>query len=240
MTAKMDWTTLGVLIGLAFLPPLVFLVWVRNHEKSQREPMSAVLGTFVYGGSLGIVVALALILLLDYSLGAEVAGENLLSLVVFAPILEEVAKGLGLWFVRHRIRELEDGIIYGAAIGLGFGATENLLYGLQGLQDSGVAFAATTIGFRVFSSVLLHAGSTALLGYGFARMTLQRKGFVVLLPYLLLAILQHAMYNFLVSPQILWSFSAAVIMVLIVTGLLRREIRRLDAQPKDAWVAVQR
>jgi RsiW-degrading membrane proteinase PrsW (M82 family) len=236
----MDWTALGLLVALAFLPPLVFMVWVRNHEKSQREPMMAVLGMFAYGGTLGIIIALALILLVDYSLGAEVAGITLLSLVVFAPLLEELAKGLGLGLVRTRVTELEDGIIYGAAIGLGFAATENLLYGLQALSDSGVEHAAATIGFRVFSSVLLHAGSSALLGYGYARMRLQRKGLVVLLPYFLLAVLQHALYNFLVGPQLLWSFAAAVAMVIVVTGLLRRQIRRLDAQPRDAWVAIRR
>lgn len=236
----MDGTALGVLIGLAFLPPLAFMLWVRNHEKSDREPLRVVLGMFVYGGTLGVIIALALILAFDYGIGAQPGGLTLLSLVVVAPVLEELSKGLGLGLVRRHVDEIEDGIIYGAAIGLGFGATENLLYGLQALSDSGLEHAATTIGFRVFSSVLLHAGSTALVGYGFARMRLQRKGLVVLLPYYLLAVLQHSLYNFLVGPQLLWSFAAAVVLVLIVTGLLRREIRRLDAQPRDAWVAVNR
>ncbi|MEA3136488.1 MAG: hypothetical protein QOC71_769 [Thermoplasmata archaeon] len=236
----MDGTALGILLALAFLPPLLFMLWVRNHEKTQREPLGAVLGMFVYGGTLGVIIALALIYALDYSLGTQVDGLSLLSLVVIAPLLEELAKGLGLGLVRNRIRELEDGIVYGAAIGLGFAATENLLYGLQALGDSGIQEAALTIAFRVLSSVLLHAGSTALLGYGYARMRLRKQGLIVLMPYYLFAVAQHAIYNFLVGPQYLWGFVAAVVMVLVVTGLLRRQIRRLDAQPRDAWVAVQR
>jgi protease PrsW len=242
-----DGATLGILVSLSFLPPLVFMVWVRNHEKTQREPLGAVLGMFVYGGTLGVIIALALILALDYSLGAEPGGLTLLSLVVIAPLIEELAKGLGLGLVRKRVLEIEDGIVYGAAIGLGFAATENLLYGLKALADAsdtagGVALqtAAITIGFRVFSSVLLHAGSTALLGYGYALMHLRNQGLVVVLPYYLFAVLQHALYNFLVGPQYLLGFGAAVVLVLIVTGLLRRQIRRLDARPPDAWIAMQR
>lgn len=236
----MDGTALGILLALAFLPPLVFALWVRNHEKTGREPLRAVLGMFAYGGSLGVIIALALILAFDYSIGVEPGGLTLLSLVVIAPLLEELSKGLGFGLLRRRIGEVEDGLVYGAAIGLGFAATENLLYGLEALQDSGFESAATTIGFRVVSSALLHAGSTALLGYGYALMRLRGRGLVFLLPYYLLAVLQHSLYNFLVGGQLLWSFVAAVAMVLVVTGLLRRQIRRLDAQPRDAWVAMGR
>ncbi|MHB1260936.1 MAG: PrsW family intramembrane metalloprotease [Thermoplasmatota archaeon] len=237
----MDGVALGTLLALAFLPPLAFMVWVRNHEKTQREPLGAVLGMFVYGGTLGVIIALVFIFVLDYSIGIEPGGFTLLSLVVIAPLVEEFAKGSGLGLVRRRIDEIEDGIVYGAAIGLGFAATENLLYGLQALSDSGLEEASLTIAFRVISSVLLHAGSTALLGYGYGLMRLRGRGAVFLLPYYLLAVLQHAIYNFLVGAQLfIGGFFAAVFMVLIVTGLLRRQIRRLDAQPKDAWVTVQR
>jgi RsiW-degrading membrane proteinase PrsW (M82 family) len=235
-----DGNALGILLALAFVPPLAFMLWVRNHEKTDREPVRLVLGMFLYGGTLGVVIALALILLLDYSIGVEPGGLTLLSLVIIAPLVEELSKGLGLGLVRRHVTEIEDGIVYGAAIGLGFAATENLLYGLQALQDSGFERAAVTIGFRVLSSVLLHAGSTALLGYGYALMRLRNRGLVVLLPYYLLAVLQHGLYNYLVGGQLLWSFALAVVLVLVVTGLLRRQIRRLDAQPRDTWVTVQR
>ena len=236
----MDGTALGILLALAFLPPLLFALWVRNHEKTNREPLHAVLGMFVYGGTFGVILALMLILGFDYGIGVEPEGLTLLSLVVVAPLFEELAKGLGLGLVGRRLHEIEDGIVYGAAVGLGFAATENLLYGLQSLQDTGFEHAAVTIGFRVVSSVLLHAGSTALLGYGYALMRLRGRGLVFLLPYYLLAVLQHSLYNYLVGGQLLWSFAAAVGMVLVVTGLLRRQIRRLDAQPRDSWVAVGR
>lgn len=230
---------LAILLALAFVPPLVFVVLVRNNEKRQREPLGAVFGMFAYGGTLGVIIAIALILMFDYSIGEEPGGLTLLSLVVIAPVFEELSKGLGLGLARRRIREPEDGIVYGAAIGHGFGATENLLYGLQALEDTGLEDAAYTIGIRAVSSVLLHAASTALLGYGYARMLLRRQGVIVLLPFYLLAVVQHALYNFLVGPQLLLGFGAAVAMVLVVTFLLRRQIRRLDARPPDTWAVVR-
>jgi RsiW-degrading membrane proteinase PrsW (M82 family) len=193
---------------------------------------------FVYGGTLGVASALLLSLVLDVGFGA--AAPAIFSLVVIAPFAEELAKGLGLGFVKRRILELEDGIIYGACIGLGFGATENFLYGLSALLDQGITDAVVTISLRVLSSVLLHAGSTALLGYGYGLAKLRGANFAAIIPYYLLAVAQHALYNYLVSQRFLLGFVVAVAMVIVVTTLLRRRIRHLDSQPRDAWVQVQR
>lgn len=233
----MDYATLGILLGLSFLPPIVFALWVRNHERHQREPLGAVLGMFAYGGTLGILFALALSLVLDIGFGA--AAPAIVSLVVIAPFSEELAKGLGLGFVRKNVLELEDGIIYGACIGLGFGATENLLYGLSAYSEDGLGDAVVTISLRVLSSVLLHAGSAALLGYGYGLARLRNAGLGSLLPFYLLAVAQHAVYNFLVSQAFLLGFLAAVVMVIVVTTLLRRRIKALDAQPRDQWLTVR-
>jgi RsiW-degrading membrane proteinase PrsW (M82 family) len=193
---------------------------------------------FVYGGTLGVAAALALSI--TFGLGLQADAKSLVGLVVVAPLAEELAKGLGLGLVRNRILEVEDGIVYGAAIGLGFGATENLLYGLMELHDIGFTAAIATIGFRVLSSVLLHAGSTALLGYGYAMLRLRHKMGILVVPYYLLAVLQHALYNALVSTQALAGFAAAVVMVIVVTTLLRRRIRTLDARPPATVVEIPR
>lgn len=236
----MEWLTLGMLGALAFLPPLVFAVWVRNHEKHQREPLGAVLGMFAYGGTLGVLSALLLSVVLGFGLGVDLTkdGSALVGLVVIAPLAEELAKGLGLGFVRRRIDELEDGIIYGASIGLGFAATENLLYGFDALADGGVADAVVVLLLRVVSSMLLHASSTALLGYGYGMARLRRQGIGPVLPFYLLAVAMHALYNFLVSGQYLVAFAAAIVMVATAMTILRRQVRRLDQKPKT-WLVVR-
>src|SRR5947208_7460320 len=56
---------------------------------------------------------------------------------IVAPIVEEAAKGLGVRAGRPEIQKLLDGLVYGAAAGLGFSATENLFYGIARLLESG-------------------------------------------------------------------------------------------------------
>lgn len=211
-----------LLAGLSFVPPLLYMVWVRNGERHQREPLAPLLGLFIYGGTLGVALALFLNLLS--------AGESIVwTAVIVAPFVEELSKGLGLGFVRGRIRELEDGIVYGAALGLGFAATENFLYGLSSYGDDGATGAITVVVARVFSSMLLHAGSSALLGFGYSQAILRRGSSWQVLPYYLVAVALHGLYNFLVLGQTWIGFAAGIAMVATVAVLLRQRLKALDA-----------
>ncbi len=160
----------------------------------------------------------------------------LLLVVLVAPVAEELAKGLGVLRVRPRINEMEDGIVYGAAAGLGFAATENLLYGATAFVAEGLEVSLMVIGVRSFSSVLLHASASAAFGYGVARSQLspRRRG---LLPFYLLAVFMHGTYNFFASfgeffsglygdAAALVGFVAAVALALLAVGLARSAITR--------------
>ena len=216
----------GILAAISFLPPLAFLVWARNHERHGREPIPAVLGIFAHGATLGIAVAIALGLWLDLSL---TGGSVVIAAVVIAPLVEELAKALGLGFVRRHVDELEDGLVYGVAVGLGFAATETFLYGILELTDDSVASALAVVVTRNFSSMLLHAGSSALLGFGYAAMRLRGGSLAGLVPYYLLAAALHALYNLLVLSDNWLGFVAAVVMVFTVITVLLRRVKQLDA-----------
>lgn len=173
---------------------------------------------------------------------------GLLVLVVFiAPIAEEIAKALGVFRVGRFINEIEDGLVYGAAAGLGFAATENLLYGavayLAGIAEGASSAEAlgsslVLIGVRSFSSVLLHASATAAFGYGIARSRLSTRP-ASILPFYLLAVLMHGVYNFFASfgelftsrygdAAALIGFVAAVSLALLAVGLARSAIGRQE------------
>ncbi len=230
-----DRTALGILAALAFLPPVLYLFWVRSRERNGREPVRTVLALFLYGGTAGIAIALVLNVLFGLGLGEPTTlRASFLGIVVAAPFIEELAKGLGLGIGRRHLDELEDGLVHGTAIGLGFAATENLVYSLDALQTDGLSLALQTAVARVFSSMLLHAGSTALLGFGYGLMV-RRGGVVVeVLPYYLVAVVLHASYNFLVLTQEWLGFALAVTLVVVVTGWIRSRIRALDALPSGA------
>ncbi len=233
-----DTTTLSVLAVAAFLPALIFLLWVRAHERHEREPLRAVLVTFLYGASIGVGIAVLLHVLFEFGFHHSdtpipVAGP-IVGAVIIAPIVEELAKALGLGLARNEMDELEDGIIYGAAIGLGFAATENFVYGITALVEGGFGVALTTIVTRVFSSMLLHASATAIVGFGYG-VAVRRGGVSIeVLPHLLIAMLLHAGYNSLVSFDSWFGFFAAVLLVIFVSTAIRRRIRELDALPHQA------
>ena len=222
------------LVALALIPPLLYLLWLRSRERYDREPVGPVLGAFVYGGSVGVGVAVLLHILFDFgyrqSGGPFPLEDAFVAAVVIAPVVEEFAKALGLGRFRRRIQELEDGIIYGAGLGLGFAATENLVYGVTALLDGGFGDAIVTILVRVVSSMLLHSGASALLGFGYGVAVLRGRGLWSLLPYYVVAVLLHAVYNYLVSTRQLIGLAVAVIMVAYVATTLRRRIERLDEE----------
>jgi protease PrsW len=233
-----DPASISILVALAVVPPLTFLFWLRAHEKHDREPVRSVMLLFLYGGTLGVMLAILLSIVFDVGFSAPDRtfglGAEFFAVVVGAPLMEELGKSFGFPLARRRITELEDGIVYGAAIGLGFAATENLIYGLTALSDGGTELAYQTIALRVFSSTLLHASSSALLGFGYGLMVLRRGVVFHLLPYYLVAAAQHSLYNYLVYTQDYAGFLVAVGMVVVVSAQLRHRLKVLDRQHPGA------
>jgi RsiW-degrading membrane proteinase PrsW (M82 family) len=229
--------TFWVLAALAIIPPVAFMLWLRAHENHGREPRRAVFLVFLYGGTAGVGIAIMWHVLFHFGFSNGASPVPLsaafLAAVVIAPIVEEFSKALGLGLGRHKMDELEDGIIYGAAVGLGFAATENLVYGLIALATNGFAASIAEIAVRVFSSMLLHGATSALIGFGYGMVA--RRGGVAfeLLPHYVLAVILHASYNFLVGLHSVWGFVAALVLVGLLTGTLRARIRELDALPHD-------
>ena len=119
---------------MAFLPPIIYSVWIRNTEKYNRERWRSIFLCFLWGATISVVAAIILEYILNFSLTPSISDKdylNLIAIVIIAPFVEEFSKPLALRIklIRREISEPEDGLIYGAVAGLGFSATENLLYG---------------------------------------------------------------------------------------------------------------
>lgn len=234
---------------LAFIPPIVYLWWVRNLETYEREPWLQVLQTFALGAIVGyfvaIVVSRGLHDTLDDALlnWNEVVPLAVLGLTVLTPLAEEPAKALALLFVRDATPEPEDGLVYGAAAGLGFAAAETVVY-LNGAVSTGGFWGLIVVGtIRSFSSAFLHAGTTALVGYGFLRALspVRKVGFLAL------GMVLHAGYNGLLSADGLLGLIlkpglglelagliGALGMSTIVFSVVHRRVRDLDAESAPA------
>jgi RsiW-degrading membrane proteinase PrsW (M82 family) len=237
----------------AVIPPIIYMIWVRDLETCQREPYSVVVRAFIYGASYTVLLAILIetvIISLLFSTSSPFADLlwffqdlspewRLVFLVsVVAPIVEEILKASGLYLVYNRMTEVENGIIYGVAIGLGFAATENILYLSDALIVGIEVFIVTAIA-RALSSTLLHASATGVAGYGFARYRLGRQEGVDVhwLYYLLLAILMHAVFNFFAVLGVIagadGNFVGLLVSFLLATGafmLLRAKVKELDEE----------
>lgn len=227
--------TLLFFLVVAFLPPLAFAAWVRHGETHQREPLGAVMRVFFLGAVVSVVVALILEVAVDARWRETIEGTATLvpyavfAAVVVAPVAEEFAKALSILGARDRHPEPEDGFVYGAAAGLGFAATENLVYHGVAFATGGVAGYAASVVVRTVASTLLHASASAWAGYGLLRWRSGHASFVAVPLFLGLAMLMHGAFNLLASVNALLALVAAAALSVTAFRGIRKRVRRHDA-----------
>ncbi len=149
----------AVSLILAVLPVSFYLWGVWAMDRYDREPVWLILVNFSWGA----FGAVAIVLIVSAVHGIFLHPDLYVRTIVIAPLYEEFIKGLFLlWTVRkNQFDNLTDGIVYGMAIGLGFGMTENFLYFLS---SSGVEDWIFRIIFRSLFTVVLHAMATGVFG----------------------------------------------------------------------------
>jgi protease PrsW len=127
----------------------------------------------------------------------------LLAAPISAPIVEEIAKAMGVlvifWLLRAEFDNVRDGIVYGALVGVGFNWFEAALYVAQGYVESGVAPYGAQLGSRyALFGLGGHAMTTGIFGafLGIAMQT-HRRSIRILAPIvgLVLAIAAHMVHN---------------------------------------------
>lgn len=214
-----------VLLLSAFTPPLFFAALIRNTARHSREPWRFVIKAFAWGAIFSVIIAIIFSLILIATLG-QIGPLNqflarrlsdplmiplVIGAVIVAPVVEEGAKGLGVRAGRPEIQKLLDGLVYGAAAGLGFSATENLFYGVEALlsPDGGPEASLLVIAIRSISSSFLHASASAAVGYGLARSWLSRRIWAFL-PFYLVAVAMHAGFNLLSVLSLLYAGQSEV------------------------------
>ena len=219
---------------IAFIPAYMYLKSIRNTEQYDKEPWEALRIAFAWGAISGVFLALLLsalgapLLLLLLADLTDPSVHDILPVIVgaviVAPIVEEFAKPLVMFqnqTIRKEIDELEDGIVYGAACGLGFGATENVMYGLtEGLALAGFAGMALLIVIRTVSSILLHLVTTSYTGHGIARYMLNGEPFSVVLKYYLVAVVIHATWNLAAVYSLLFGSETGAFLIFLFSIIL--------------------
>ena len=207
-------------LAAAVFPMLMYLLIIWKMDKYEPEPLKYVLQHFLWGAFGAIIFGI---------IGSEIVSSqmseiifddyqfSLLQTVLVAPFVEEITKGFYLLFTVNskKFDNLTDGLVYGGAIGLGFGMTENFLYFIS-YGDTLEAWIYLVVIRSGFSAVM-HCMSTATLGAFFSRgkYSVNGKVFYPLLG-LFSAMFIHFLWNFSVSFENTFMYGFLMIIVIVV------------------------
>ncbi|HEY8805034.1 MAG TPA: PrsW family glutamic-type intramembrane protease [Clostridium sp.] len=154
-----------------FLIPVTYVAFLYEKRTLSNVNMSMTLASFFYGGFLGTFSAAILEPIFIHKLNFSTA--------MIVGLIEEYAKILGVLFIfRSRRHDLElDGLIIGAAAGMGFAALESSGYAFTMFLNSGGNLSSTvyiTL-LRGILSPLGHGTWTAILAGVLLRESAPRK-----------------------------------------------------------------
>ncbi len=210
---------LAVATTAAVLPVPLYTFLVLQLDRYEKEPWQVLVVAFLWGA----LVATFIAAICNDLIGAVVVGivgkplGEVVTASAVAPVVEETAKGFALlllyWVIRQEFDNVLDGIVYGSLVGLGFAMTENILYFGRTYLTDGLEGVEVLFYVRVILGGFGHAlytGTTGA-GLGIARETRHTWLIPIVVPGMyLLAILQHASWNF---------FAGALIPALLPEGI---------------------
>ena len=198
----MEFLIMAVMSAFVSVVPALFFLWfIWWLDRYDREPWYLVAGAFGWGagGAIFIAIVASLTIAAPFHLVITKGAVMSLSIVVIAPFVEEIAKGIILvpLAFHRKFDGLVDGMVYGAIVGLGFAVTENFFYYLGVFAKSGVASWAFTVVLRTFCSTWMHALASGLTGaaIGYAKFAHGKARWLVPPLGLLLAMAVHCFYN---------------------------------------------
>ena len=189
-----------VLAALPVAPLIGVYMWLDRYEPEPRSLLLLGLGW-------GAFVATSVALLLQLVDTPVFSSDDVFPATVVAPVTEEATKGLFilllLFFRRHELDGVLDGLVYAGMVGIGFAFTENILYltaayvGEDG-QAGGLGGAVGLFVVRGIFSPFAHPFFTSFIGIGVGLAVASRSWAVrVLAPLVgyLVAVPAHAAWN---------------------------------------------
>ena len=210
----------------AIVPISFYLFFLWKFDRYEPEPVGIVIKHFLWGAIgaviLGIVVSSFFVTDSNFLFISDEV-KSMFAVVIVAPIVEELAKGIFLFHSSKKdyFDDMTDGIVYGGAIGLGFGMTENFMYFLM-YNDNFVNWLSIVI-IRSMFSATMHAIATATLGAMIAKAKFTINKFQKYsLPIfgLFLAMIFHATWNYFVSGEFTYTLAVLFMIGLIIAFLL--------------------
>lgn len=205
LAAGLGVSSAAIGFALALVPLAIVLLAVRWVDRWEPEPRWALWFAFLWGAAVSVAIALVVDLGVQIAVAATTAGgssNEVAQAVVQAPIVEELAKGIGVLLVflfsRSHFDGPVDGLVYAATVAAGFAFTENILYFGTSLIEGGAAELGATFVVRGLFSPFAHVLFTACTGLALGIAASRGGGARVVgwfLGGLACAIALHALWN---------------------------------------------
>ena len=182
------WDLNPILLGVAFAPTLLVLVFLLLIDRVEPEPAEGrwhafLWGAFVVGFVAGAVNEFIFVLFGEYA-----------AMLVSAPLGEELLKGAGvLWAVRRgEVDDALDGAIYAGWVAVGFTVMEDYVYYTFAAADGQLLDTVIARGMGTFAHPLFTVWIGLAVGSAVAEKTDLRKAF---LKGLAIAVGLHTLWN---------------------------------------------
>jgi len=226
-------------IALSFLPPLVWLLFWLQEDRRHPEPKHLILLTFVAGIAAAVLAASSELVLFGRPPLLSGLAHRLAPALLALPglvlggvaLIEEYLKYAAVKFAvlsRREFDEPVDAMVYMVTAALGFAAVENVLFLTPVFGGGFVGGVELTIS-RFWGANLLHAFSSAIVGYAIARhhWSPWRKHAVA--AGVITASVLHALFNSLILTKdtLPASFLLLVVLLLIMAVVVFADFERL-------------
>ena len=219
------------LLLAAIAPVCVIILYIYYKDKYEKEPKRLL----VYNFLLGAIVSIILTSILYYGFDIILPLSNKTSVFqqfvkafFVVGLSEEFSKYVIIRYFaqpKSAFNEPFDGIVYAVMVSMGFAATENIFYVLEGGYHTALA--------RAFTAVPAHATFGILMGYYMGKAKFSNRKGILNLTGLLLAIIFHGAYDFFLFIDFIPGiWTGAFVSLFIGILLSRKAIKKHQAASK--------
>ncbi len=228
----------------AVVPMLIYLVLIWYFDSYDREPFGLVLKNYLWGGLGAIILSFIGSSFINSFLSLIILNSDQLKnveTIIVAPVVEESMKGLFLLITvaNKKFDNMTDGIVYGGAIGLGFGMTENFLYFMA--FGTTLSEWVSIVIIRTLFSAVMHCVSTATFGAFLGYAKFKNIFFKLTFPFIGLGIAMfiHFAWNLTISFQstavlgFLFMFVTIIIFIIVYIASIRTERKIIHTELEE-------
>ncbi len=182
------------LLLLAIAPVFIIILYIYYKDKYEKEPKRLLFYNFLLGAIASILITTILYYVINTILPLpdyESIIQQFIKAFFVVGLTEEFSKYIIVRYyaqTHKAFNEPFDGIVYAVMVSMGFAATENIFYVLEGGYQTAL--------LRAFTAVPAHATFGILMGYYMGKAKFSNNKIALNLTGLLLAVIFHGTYDF--------------------------------------------